>query len=587
MSEYRPPVDEMLFILDSVAGMDAVARLPGCEMVSGELALSVMGEAGELAANVLAPLNSEGDQSGADVLNGQVHVPAGFRKAYEAFVEGGWGGISAPEAYGGQGLPLILSMPVQEMWQSANLAWSLCPLLSQGALHALELYASDELRRRFLPQLVSGEWTGTMNLTEPQAGSDLGLVRCQARPENGHYLINGQKIFITFGDHDMAGNILHLVLARLPDAPEGTRGLSMFLVPKRVPDTDGSPGETNNVRPVSVEHKLGLHASPTCVMSYEDAVGYLVGEENHGLPQMFAMMNDARVAVGLQGVAVSERAYQQALDFAANRMQGKIPGGRETVPILRHADVRRMLMEMKSQIFAMRALTYMAAMHTDFARRHPDDTRRARHQRRLDLLTPIIKGWNCELAIELTSLGIQIHGGMGYVEETGAAQHYRDARITTIYEGTSGIQAGDLVGRKMIRDKGAALGELLSEMCETSDQLAALADEDEVVAAAFKEGLEQASSVIEWFFAELGEQQDLPGASAFNLMMMLGYLCGGWLHARAALAATGGDNNGPASDTRRVCARFYAENFMPEIGARARRIRAGSASTMALSPEEF
>ena len=586
MSEYRPPVDEMLFILDSVAGMDAVAGLPGCEMVSGELARSVMDEAGELAANVLAPLNSEGDQSGADVLDGQVYVPAGFRKAYEAFVEGGWGGISAPEAYGGQGLPVILSMPVQEMWQSANLAWSLCPLLSQGALHALELYASDELRRRFLPQLVSGEWTGTMNLTEPQAGSDLGLVRCQARPENGHYLINGQKIFITFGDHDMAGNILHLVLARLPDAPEGTRGLSMFLVPKRVPDTDGSPGETNNVRPVSVEHKLGLHASPTCVMSYEDAVGYLVGQENHGLPQMFAMMNDARVAVGLQGVAVSERAYQRALDFAANRMQGKVPGGRETVPILRHADVRRMLMEMKSQIFAMRALTYMAAMHTDFARRHPDDTRRARHQRRLDLLTPIIKGWNCELAIELTSLGIQIHGGMGYVEETGAAQHYRDARITTIYEGTSGIQAGDLVGRKMIRDKGAALGELLSEMRETSAQLAALADEDEVVAAAFKEGLEQASSVIEWFFAELGEQQDLPGASAFNLMMMLGYLCGGWLHARAALAATGGDN-GPASDARRVCARFYAEHFMPEIGARARRIRAGSASTMALSPEQF
>ena len=586
MSEYRPPVDEMLFILDSVAGMDAVAELPGCEMVSGELALSVMDEAGELAANVLAPLNSEGDQSGADVLDGQVHVPDGFRKAYEAFVEGGWGGISAPETYGGQGLPLILSMPVQEMWQSANLAWSLCPLLSQGALHALELYASDELRRRFLPQLVSGEWTGTMNLTEPQAGSDLGLVRCQARPENGHYLINGQKIFITFGDHDMAGNILHLVLARLPDAPEGTRGLSMFLVPKRVPDPDGSLGETNNVRPVSVEHKLGLHASPTCVMSYEDAVGYLVGEENHGLPQMFAMMNDARVAVGLQGVAVSERAYQQALDFAANRMQGKVPGGRETVPILRHADVRRMLMEMKSQIFAMRALTYMAAMHTDFARRHPDDNRRARHQRRLDLLTPIIKGWNCELAIELTSLGIQIHGGMGYVEETGAAQHYRDARITTIYEGTSGIQAGDLVGRKMIRDRGAAIGELLSEMRETSDQLAALAEEDEVVAAAFKEGLEEASSVIEWFFAKLGEQQDLPGASAFNLMMMLGYLCGGWLHARAALAAAGGDDD-PASDARRVCARFYAENFMPEIGARARRIRAGSASTMALTPEQF
>ena len=586
MSEYRPPVDEMLFILDSVAGMRQVAALPGCEMVSGELARSVIEEAGELASSVLAPLNAEGDRSGTTVRDGQVQVPEGFRKAYEAFVDGGWGSISAPETYGGQGLPLVLSMPVQEMWQSANLAWSLCPLLSQGALHALELHASEELRQQFLPRLVSGEWTGTMNLTEPQAGSDLGLVRCQARPENGHYLINGQKIFITFGDHDMTGNILHLVLARLPDAPPGTRGLSLFLVPKRIPDADGVPGASNNVRPVSVEHKLGLHASPTCVMSYEDAVGYLVGEANQGLPHMFAMMNDARVSVGLQGVAISERAYQQALDFAANRMQGKTPGGRDTVPILRHPDVRRMLMEMKSQIFAMRALTYMAAMHTDFARRHPDQEQRAFHQRRLDLLTPIVKGWNCERAIELTSLGIQIHGGMGYVEETGAAQHYRDARITTIYEGTSGIQAGDLVGRKMIRDQGAALKELLRDIGETCNRLGALAGEDQVVAEALKEGLEEAVSVVEWFFAELGAQQDLPGAASFNLMMMLGFLCGGWVHACAALGATGHGEDS-ASEARRICARFYAENFMPEVGSRARRIRSGAANTMALSPEQF
>jgi len=586
MSEYRPPVDEMLFILDSVAGMDAVAGLPGCEMLNSELARSVMEEAGELASSVLAPLNAQGDQAGAEVRDGQVHVQASFRQAYAAFVEGGWGGISAPESYGGQGLPQVVSMPVQEMWQSANLAWSLCPLLSQGAQHALELYASEDLRRRFLPKLVSGEWTGTMNLTEPQAGSDLGLVRCQSRPENGHYLINGQKIFITFGDHDMAGNILHLVLARLPDAPEGTRGLSLFLVPKRIPDADGAPGAPNNVRPVSLEHKLGLHASPTCVMSYEDAVGYLVGEENQGLPHMFAMMNDARVSVGLQGVAISERAYQQALDFAANRMQGKAPGGRETVPILRHPDVRRMLMEMKSQIFAMRALAYVAAMHADFARRHPDGGQRASHQRRLDLLTPIIKGWNCERAVELTSLGLQIHGGMGYVEETGAAQHYRDARITTIYEGTSGIQAGDLVGRKMIRDQGAALKELLSDMRETLDQLDVLGREDQVVAASLEEGLQQAESVVEWFFAELGAQQELPGAAAFNLMMMLGYLCGGWLHARAALAASV-SGEGPAAEARRVCARFYAEHFMPQVGALARRVRSGSASTMALAAEQF
>ena len=586
MSEYRPPVDEMLFILDSVAGMGAVAELPGCGMVSAELARSVMDEAGELASNVLAPLNAEGDQAGADVRDGQVHVPDSFRQAYEAFVEGGWGGITAPEAYGGQGLPQVLAKPVEEMWQSANLAWSLCPLLSQGALHALELHASEELRQAFLPRLVSGEWTGTMNLTEPQAGSDLGLVRCQARPENGHYLITGQKIFITFGDHDMTGNILHLVLARLPDAPAGTRGLSLFLVPKRIPDAEGAPGSPNNVRPVSVEHKLGLHASPTCVMAYEDAVGYLVGQENQGLPHMFAMMNDSRVSVGLQGVAISERSYQQALDFARNRMQGKVAGSPDTVPILRHPDVRRMLMEMKSRIFAMRALTYRTAMHTDFARRHPDKATRACHQRRLDLLTPIIKGWNCELAIELTSLGIQVHGGMGYVEETGAAQHYRDARITTIYEGTSGIQAGDLIGRKVIRDKGRALGELLKEIGGAAATLDGLAAEDRVVREALEEGLSEAQGALDWFFRELGGDEHLPGSVAFNLMMLLGYLCGGWMHAASAAAATGGDGDA-AMQAWRVNARFYAENFMPLVGVLARRVRAGAGATMALSTEQF
>ena len=586
MSEYRPPVDEMLFILDSVAGMDAVAELPGCEMVTSELARSVMDEAGELASNVLAPLNAKGDQAGADVRDGQVHVPESFRQAYEAFVEGGWGGISAPETYGGQGLPQVLSMPVQEMWQSANLAWSLCPLLSQGALHALELHASEDLRRQFLPRLVSGEWTGTMNLTEPQAGSDLGLVRSQARPENGHYLINGQKIFITFGDHDMAGNILHLVLARLPDAPQGTRGLSLFLVPKLIPDENGEPDRPNNVRAVSVEHKLGLHASPTCVMSYEDAVGYLVGQENQGLPHMFAMMNDARVSVGLQGVAIAERAYQQALEYARNRMQGKAPGSAGTVSILRHPDVRRMLMEMKSQIFAMRSLCYMAALHTDHARRHPDEDRRAYHQRQLDLLTPIVKGWICEVAIELTSIGIQVHGGMGYVEETGAAQHYRDARIITIYEGTSGIQAGDLVGRKIIRDKGRALGELLEEIGETLANAEGLPAEDRIVAEALRDGLEETASALEWFRRELGGDDDLPGSVAFNLMMMLGYLCGGWLHARSAVAAAGAEER-QDMEARRVCARFYAEHLMPQVAARARRVRAGAANTMALGDEQF
>ena len=586
MSEYRPPVDEMLFILDSIAGIEHVARLPGCEEVTRDLARAVMDEAGELAANVLAPLNASGDRTGAAVRNGEVHVPESFREAYEAFVEGGWGGISAPEAYGGQGLPQLISMPVQEMWQSANLAWSLCPLLSQGALHALELHASEDLRQQFLPYLVSGEWTGTMNLTEPQAGSDLGLVRCQAKPENGHYRISGQKIFITFGDHDMTGNILHLVLARLPDAPEGTRGLTLFLVPKVIPEENGQPGEVNNVRPVSVEHKLGLHASPTCVMSYEDAIGYLVGRENQGLPHMFAMMNDARVSVGLQGVAIAERAYQQALEYARNRMQGKAPGSAGTVSILRHPDVRRMLMEMKSQIFAMRSLAYMAALHTDFARRHPDDDHRAFHQRRLDLLTPIVKGWICEVAIELTSIGIQVHGGMGYVEETGAAQHYRDARITTIYEGTSGIQAGDLVGRKIIRDKGRALNELLEEIRKTLSDLDALPAEDRIVGQALREGMDEAAATLDWFWNNVGADTDLPGSAAFNLMMMLGYLCGGWLHAKAALAANSAAD-GSANRARRVCARFFAENLMPQVAARARRVRAGAGNTMALSPEEF
>src|SRR5438552_6554209 len=429
------------------------------------------------------------------------------------------------------------------MWNSANMSFALCPLLTAGAMEAVKAHASDELKSRFLPKLVSGEWAGTMNLTESQAGSDLSAVRTRAVPEGDHYRIFGQKIFITWGDHDMAENVVHLVLARLPDAPEGTRGISLFLVPKFLVGADGAPAERNDVECASIEHKLGIHASPTCVMNFgekEGAIGYLVGRENEGLPHMFTMMNEARQKVGLQGLGIAERAYQAARDYAKERVQGRPAGQRsgDRVTIIHHPDVRRMLLTMKSQIEAMRAFGYVLAADVDLAHKHPDAAKRQRHRKRVDLLTPVLKGWCTELGVEIASLGIQVFGGMGFVEETGAAQYLRDARIAPIYEGTTGIQATDLVGRKLASDNGQAMAALIGEMRIAERQLGGA---DNVDFPAIRENLAAAIRALEeatqWVLETTGPAPDAVLAASVNYMMLTGYVCGGWQMARAALAA--------------------------------------------------
>src|SRR3954449_9447444 len=473
MSTYQAPLKDIKFVLHELAGLPEVAKLPGYEEASPDTVDAILEEAAKFAAGVLDPINYSGDQEGSKWADGKVTTPKGFRDAYRQFCEGGWNALPFEAEWGGQSLPRLVSTPVQEMWKSANLSFSLCPLLTQGAIEALLLRGTEELQRRYLPKMVAGTWTGTMNLTEPQAGSDLSLVRTRAQRQGDHYLISGQKIFITYGEHDLAENIVHLVLARTPEAPEGVKGISLFVVPKFIPNEDGTAGKRNSARCASIEHKLGIHASPTAVMVYEKAVGYVVGEENRGLEYMFIMMNAARFAVGLEGVAIAERAFQRALAFAKERVQGRdlIQGGK-AVPIIRHPDVRRMLMLMKSQTEAMRALAYTTAAAMDFARKAPDAEARKRHQAFVDLMIPVIKGWSTETGIEVASLGVQVHGGMGFIEETGAAQYLRDARITTIYEGTTGIQAMDLVGRKIAREGGVTAKAWLAELKKLDAQLA-------------------------------------------------------------------------------------------------------------------
>src|SRR5215475_7444574 len=476
MTTYRAPISDMKFVIDELAGLESLATLPGYEEVNSELTGTVLEEAAKIAGEVLAPLNKLGDERGASLTKEGVVAAEGFGAAYRQFVDNGWNGLGGDPEYGGQGLPGLVAAATVEMWNSSNMSFALCPLLTAGAMEAIKAHASDELKNRYLPKLVSGEWSGTMNLTEPQAGSDLSAVRTRAVPEGDHYRISGQKIFITWGDHDMTENVVHLVLARLPDAPEGTRGISLFLVPKFLVGADGSPAARNDVQCASIEHKLGIHASPTCVMSFGDgegAIGYLVGRENQGLAHMFTMMNEARQKVGLQGLGIAERAYQQAREYARERVQGRLPGRKsgDRVTIVHHPDVRRMLMTMKSQVEAMRAFGYVVAADIDLAHRHPDAAERRMRQDRVELLTPVLKGWCTELGVEIASLGVQVHGGMGYIEETGACQYLRDARIATIYEGTTGIQGGDLVGRKLATDQGAAMRMLVAEMRATEAEL--------------------------------------------------------------------------------------------------------------------
>ena len=591
MADYRAPVKDMLFAIRELADLDAITQLPGFEEATPDLAEAVLAEADQLASEVIAPTNVIGDQTGTRVEDGQVYVPEAFKAAYEAYVEGGWPSISMAPEYGGQGLPLLLSISVDEMLQSANLAWSLCGMLTHGAVHAIEAHGTDALKSAYLEHMVSGRWNGTMNLTEPQAGSDLSLVRTQAKPDGDEFRVTGQKIFITWGDHDLTDNIVHLVLARLPDAPEGVKGISLFLVPKYLLDESGNPGELNGVRTVSVEHKLGIHGSPTCVLDFSNSVGYLVGEPNQGLRCMFTMMNRARLGVGLEGVSITERAYQQALAFALERIQGRAPGKEGNVAIIEHPDVRRMLLTMKSEVEAMRASAYVAASHVDCAENHPDQDARERHQARVNLLIPIIKGWLTERAQELTSLGVQVHGGMGYVEETGAAQYMRDARILTIYEGTTGIQAGDLVGRKILRDEGKALKEFFHDVQQTIDSLQSQGDQFAVLAGALADGLKLSQDAAQWLGVNAVKDKSAPGAVSYHMLMMLGTLMGGWQMARAALAAQAKLDAG-ASDHeflrgKLLTAQFYAEQSMPRIAAHAKTIEMGCKTMMAFSHEQF
>ena len=457
MSDYYAPIDDMRFTLRQIAGLDDLAQLPRFEDATPDLIDAVLEEAGKLAGEIIAPLNHSGDQEKSHLENGVVRTPKGFKEAYHAFVEGGWNALPFEPEYGGQGLPWALAGVVTEMINSANMAWALNPLLTQGAVELLQHHGSADQKARYLEKLVSGEWTGTMNLTEPQAGSDVGALKTKAvKQDDGTYKITGQKIYITHGEHDMADNIVHMVLARLPGAPEGTKGISLFLVPKFLVNDDGSLGDRNDLRAVSLEKKLGIHASPTCVMSYGDdggATGWLIGEENQGMACMFTMMNNARLSVGIQGVAIAERAYQQALSYAKDRTQSRaISGSDGGVKIIEHPDVRRMLLTMRAYVEAGRAMSYYTMTALDRAKHHNDESLRTVQQRDVvDLLTPIVKAWCTEKGVEAASLGVQIHGGMGFVEETGAAQHYRDARILPIYEGTTGIQALDLIGRKILR----------------------------------------------------------------------------------------------------------------------------------------
>ncbi|HXY99853.1 MAG TPA: acyl-CoA dehydrogenase [Stellaceae bacterium] len=573
MTDYAAPIADMRFQLTEIAGLGEIATLPGCEQATPDLVDAVLEEAGKLAGDVLAPINYSGNLQGSKLENGIVRTPDGFKEAYAHYVAGGWNALAFAPEHGGQGLPLALATAVQEMWNSANLGFGLCPLLNVGAVEALSAHGTPEQQRLYLPKMVSGEWTGTMNLTEPQAGSDVGALRTRAVREGDRYRITGQKIFITYGEHDMAENICHLVLARLPDAPPGTRGLSLFLVPKVLVNADGSLGRRNDVRCVSLEHKLGIHGCPTCVLAFGDdggAIGTLIGEENRGMECMFTMMNNARLNVGLQGVAIAERAYQQARDFARQRVQGRPVTAKTagTYPIVHHPDVRRMLLVMRAEIEAMRSIAYYTAGAIDRARHHPDGEIRAFQQHRADLLVPVVKAWCSDLGVNITSVGVQVHGGMGFIEETGAAQHYRDGRITPIYEGTNGIQANDLVGRKLRRDRGEAARALVAEMRSLDAALAARPGGD---IAALRAPLAAGVATLERATGWMVEHADGDGseglAGAAPYLKLMGTVTGGWLMAKSALAADGhlaaGEGDAGFNEAKLVTARCYAEQVLP------------------------
>ena len=593
MSQYVAPLKDMRFVLNELAGLGEVAKLPGYEDASPDTVDAVLEEAAKFASEVLDPLNYPGDQEGSVWTEAGVKTPKGFKEAYRQYTDGGWAALPFGAEFGGQGLPKLVATAVEEMLTSANMSFSLCPLLTQGAIHALELAGSDELRRTYLGKMVAGTWTGTMNLTEPQAGSDLALVRSRAVPKGDHYLISGQKIFITYGDHDMAENIVHLVLARTPDAPEGVKGISLFVVPKFLPKADGTPGERNAAKCASIEHKLGIHASPTAVMVYENAKGYLVGEVNKGLSYMFIMMNAARFSVGLEGVSIAERAFQRALAYAKERLQGKdlVQGGK-TVPIIRHPDVRRMLMLMKSQTEAARALAYVVAASMDMMHKAAGKEEKMKHQAFVDLMIPVVKGWSTETGIDVASLGVQIHGGMGFIEETGAAQHLRDARITTIYEGTTGIQAGDLVGRKIAREGGVTVKGWLELLKGFDAQLAKSSNADiKVIRQRLSEGTKAVADSVAFILDAAGKDPNAAFAGAVPFLKLMGIVAGGWQLARSALIAEKklAANEGDAAfyTAKIATARFFADHLLSQSSGLAATVTSGASAVMALSEEQF
>jgi alkylation response protein AidB-like acyl-CoA dehydrogenase len=592
---YAAPVKDMMFVLKELAGLEQVARLPGFEEATPDLVEAILDEAGKFAGGVLAPLNFSGDREGARWHDREVTMPAGFREAYAQFAESGWTALDCHPEYGGQGLPRLVSAAVREMWKAANMAFSLCPLLTNGAIEALELCGSPEQKETYLPNMISGKWTGTMNLTEPQAGSDLAAIRSRAEPQgDGTYRIFGQKIFITYGEHDMAENIVHLVLARLPDAPEGVKGISLFVVPKYLVNADGSLGERNDAWCVSIEHKLGIHASPTCVMAFGDhggAIGTLVGKANEGLKYMFVMMNAARYAVGLEGLALSERAYQQALGYARERIQGRaIEGSPVPVAIVHHPDIRRMLMTMKSQIEAMRALAYVVAAAHDAAFHHPDEAERKRNQAFVDLMIPVVKGWLTETGNEIAYLGVQVHGGMGFIEETGAAQHLRDARITTIYEGTTGIQANDLIGRKLAREGGATLKAVIDTMQQTIAELDRAGAELAGLRNSLAKGVAAVAEAGTYIATRYADDIRAVAVGAVPFLKLMGIVSGGWMMARAALVArarmAAGDAD-PFYPAKITTAVYYGAHILPAAAGLAEVIVGGGASALAIPEDQL
>jgi alkylation response protein AidB-like acyl-CoA dehydrogenase len=593
MTDYIAPIQDMQFVIDEIAGLASISKLSGFEDASSDLVEAVLEQAGVLANEVFSPLNQPGNEHGTRIEDGAVVSPPGYAEAYRQFVDNGWQGIGKSTAIGGQGLPFLVHSAVAEMWYGSNMALALCPLLTSGAIEAIEMHASGELQDLYLPRMISGEWSGTMNLTEPQAGTDLAAIKTRAERDGDSYRIRGQKIYITWGEHQLSDNIVHLVLARLPDAPAGVKGISLFLVPKYFANEDGSIGERNDLKVVSVEEKMGIHSSPTCVMSYGDnegAIGYLVGEEHNGLACMFTMMNNARLEVGMQGVAISERAYQQALPFAKERVQGVARGHSERSTIIHHPDVRRMLMQMRAITQAGRALAYYASAQTDLAHHSESDADRAIHQRRVDLIIPIVKGWCTEMAQEVTYLGVQVHGGMGFIEETGAAQHMRDARILTIYEGTTGIQALDLMGRKMLRDKGQAMSELIDELKALKSELAEAGIDLATLQQGFASALDALEDATRYYLQEVTNDPDLGSAVGVDYMMLAGNVLCAWLMGRSAIAAqkqSAAGSSDPFYVHKIRTAIFFVEHVLPRAQAQALMVKAGSASIMSIDADDF